>query len=427
MKLIIKNNQQSIMNITKHFALMFTVFLFISSCNSKKSEKKEGATSEEEIKSPTEVILTDEQYKSANIQLGSMELRNLTSAIKTNGRLSLPPQNKATVSTPFGGIVKEIKVTTGQLVTKGTTLAIIENPDIIQLQQDYLENASHLDFITADYSRQKSLQKDNITSQKHFQQTEADYKATVAKDNALKAKLQMLNINVDELKNGNIIPHLTIAAPINGYVQDITTNIGTFAETNTMLFEIINNTDLHIDLQVFEKDIRKISNGQKVYFTFTNSAKISVQDTAIVFAIDKEFNSQTQSVIVHAEIQHPKGIMLPGMYVEARIMIDNDRVLSVPNEAIVSQGDEHFIFIAVEKNEKVSDVKNKNETAKEHTFKKIKVTVGTTDLGFTAITPTENISDDAKIVIKGAYALLSEINKGREEEGEKDKTQKEKD
>jgi cobalt-zinc-cadmium efflux system membrane fusion protein len=402
MKLIIKNNFTTIVNIIKHFALLFIILFFFASCRSKSNKKVSEENSSEEKKSPTEVILSDEQYKSANIQLGSMELRNLTSAIKTNGRLSLPPQNKATVSTPFGGIVKEIKVATGQLVTKGTTLCIIENPDIIQLQQDYLENNSHLDFITADYSRQKTLQKDNITSQKHFQETEADYKSTVAKDNALKAKLQMLNINIDNLKNGNIIPHLTITAPISGYVQDITTNIGTFAEPNTMLFEIINNNDLHIDLQVFEKDIRKISNGQKVYFTFTNSEKISVQDTAVIFAIDKEFNSQTQSVIVHAEIQHPKGIMLPGMYVEARIMIDNDRVQSVPDEAIVSQGDEHFIFITDEK--------------EQHTFKKIKVTVGTNDLGFTAITPTETISDDAKIVIKGAYALLSEMNKGGEED-----------
>lgn len=416
MKISIKNNQQSIMNITKHFALMFTFFLFITSCSSKKSEKNESVNSEEEKKSSTEVNLSDEQYKSANIQLGSIELRNLTSAIKTNGRLSLPPQNKATLSTPFGGIVKEIKVVTGQLVTKGTALCIIENPDIIQLQQDYLENNSHLEFITADYSRQKLLQKDNITSQKHFQETEADYKGTAAKDNALKAKLQLLNINADALKNGNIIPYLTISAPISGYVQNITTNIGTFAETNSMLFEIINNTVLYIDLQVFEKDIRKISIEQKVYFTYTNAEKITQQDTAIIFAIDKEFNPQTQAVIVHAKIQHPKGIMLPGMYVEARIMIDNDRVLSVPDEAIVSQGDEHFIFIAGEKNEKVNDKKNKNETTEEHTFKKIKVTVGTNDLGFTAITPTENISDDAKIVIKGAYALLSEMNKGGEEE-----------
>ncbi|MEO5675414.1 MAG: efflux RND transporter periplasmic adaptor subunit [Chitinophagales bacterium] len=400
-----------------------SILMFLFSCgNEPEDEMKEDDISTEKAV-PDEIILTQLQFKSAGIELGKMEYRNLSTSVKTMGRLSLPPQNKASVSAPFGGIVKEIKVSTGQLVSKGTLLALIENPDIIQLQQDYLENASHLGFTGADYERQKTLQKDNITSQKQFQQTEADYNAMVAKDHALKAKLQLLNINTEQLKNGKIISHLTITSPISGYVQKIMTNIGTFAEPNTMLFEIINNKDLHIDLQLFEKDVRKISIGQKVSFTFTNSVDEKQQYLATVFAIDKEFDIHTQAIIAHAKIQNPNGIMLPGMYVEARIIINNDSTLSIPDEAVVSQGDEHIIFIADHTHPQVPHDHNidegkevKEELGDENTFRKIAVTVGASDMGFTAITLSEDVEDDARVVIKGAYALLSEMNKGTEEE-----------
>ncbi|MBA3649046.1 MAG: efflux RND transporter periplasmic adaptor subunit [Chitinophagales bacterium] len=419
----IENNFKAISKAAKHTALLFAITVLISSCGSRSKNETVKADAVIEKSNPLEVNITEQQFKSAQIELGKPEYRNLTSAIKSNGRLSLPPQNKATISTPYGGIVQEIKVSTGQQVNKGTVLAIIQNPDIIQLQQDYLENASHLEFMKTDYERQKTLQKDNITSQKHFQETEADYNGTVGKDNALKAKLQLININTENLKEGKIIPNLTITAPISGYVQDITTNIGTFAEPNSMLFEIINNTDLHIDLQVFEKDVRQINIGQKVTFSYTNSGNEKQQDIATVFAIDKEFDPQTQAIVVHAKIQNPKGIMLPGMYVEARIVIDNDRALAVPDDAIVSQGDDHFIFIAEGKNKETENNKSESESKEEseqtgatHTFRKIKIIVGSGDMGYIAITSSEQLSEETQIVIKGAYALLSEMNKGGEEE-----------
>jgi cobalt-zinc-cadmium efflux system membrane fusion protein len=170
-----------------------------------------------------------------------------------------------------------------------------------------------------------------------------------------------------------------------------------------MLFEIINNSDLHLDLQVFEKDVRKIEMGQKVIFAYVNSGQVSKQDTATIFAIDKEFDPQTQALTVHAHIENYKGIMLPGMYVNARVIIDKDNELSVPDDAIVSQGDEHFIFVS----EKPGD---------ENTFRKITVSIGSSDLGYTAIIPTEKLSDSVRVVIKGAYAIFSAMNIGGDEE-----------
>ena len=71
----------------------------------------------------------------------------------------------------------------------------------------------------------------------------------------------------------------------------------------------------------------------------------------------------------------------------------------MPNEAVVSNGDEHYIYI---------------ETKKNH-YKQVAVKTGASDMGYTEIIPLEEIPAGAKIVIKGAYYLLSQLTKGEGE------------
>ena len=73
--------------------------------------------------------------------------------------------------------------------------------------------------------------------------------------------------------------------------------------------------------------------------------------------------------------------------------------MCLPTEAIVNNGNDHFIFIEHEPN----------------TYKQVQVTTGTNDMGFTEITPLEKIADNSKIVVKGAYYLLSQLTKGEGE------------
>ena len=88
------------------------------------------------------------------------------------------------------------------------------------------------------------------------------------------------------------------------------------------------------------------------------------------------------------------------MYVEARIQIDDYKTNALPSDAVVSNGDEHYIYV---------------ETAKNH-YKQIAVKTGVSDMGFTEILLLEEIPPNAKVVIKGAYYLLSQLTKGSGEE-----------
>jgi len=345
------------------------------------------------------VILTDEQVKGIGLQTGIIEYRNLKTTLKVNGKLTLPPQNQAQVSVLTGGIVKTIAVTEGEFVNQGRVLATLVNNEIIQLQQEYLENQSQLIYLNQEYKRQKSLQEENINAAKTFQQVQNELSTAEAKQEGIKGKLHLNGINPAKISSSNFTNRIAILAPISGYIHHVNMTMGKFADANSILFDIVDNRFLHLDLTVFEKDIHKLKAGQKLTFTDAND-KTHVHP-ATIFALNKAFETNEQAIIVHAKIDEKTETLLPGMYVEARIQIDNNKAAALPDEAIVSNGDEHFIYVQIKNNQ----------------FKQVAVSMGASDMGYTEIISLEKIPAAAKIVTKGAYYLLSQLTKG---EGEHD-------
>jgi cobalt-zinc-cadmium efflux system membrane fusion protein len=373
-------------------------FLGLISCKNNSNEEAAANDSKETVIENSVVTFTNEQIKAIDLQLGNFEKKNLTTTLKINGKLSLPPQYQAQVSILTGGVVKNILVQEGEFVTAGKTLATIVNTEVIQLQQDYLENNANLNYLEKEYQRQKELRDDNINAGKTYQQAQRELQIAQAKKETLRSKLAQLGINTNKLSSKNIASSIAISAPISGYIQHINLSMGKYADANAVLFEIIDNRFLHLDLKVFEKDIHKIKIGQEIVFSDAND--VSHTHPAKIYAINKAFEPNEQAVLVHAKINETTETLLPGMYVEARVKIDNNNTIALPTEAIVNNGNDHFIFISIGKNR----------------FKQIKVNIGTSDLGFTEVKVIDKVPTDAKVVIKGAYYLLSELTKGSGEE-----------
>src|ERR1043165_6202219 len=243
----------------KYFLPVLMYLLF--SCNSKTQQSDAG---KQVSKQQTIITLQPGQVKAISLQLGELSKRNLKTALKVNGKLTLPPQNKAQVSLLVGGIVKSILVEEGQLVGKGQTLAIISNNELLQLQQNYLENKAKLGFLSKEFERQKELQKENINSGKTFQQAEADYLTTQAKDKSMEEQLALYGIDATKFSAADIKSSFAITAPIGGHIHSINVSIGKYAEPNRELFDIVDNRYLHIDLTIYEQDIHKLKVGQRL-------------------------------------------------------------------------------------------------------------------------------------------------------------------
>jgi cobalt-zinc-cadmium efflux system membrane fusion protein len=399
-----------IINKSSLFILSVSLFLLVS-CG-----KKEAAEEHEEEKSETEVALTETQAKTIGIETGSIEMKNLNTIIKANGYTAVPPQNRADVSTLIGGVVKDIFVLEGTFVTKGKTLATIQNLEVSEMQEEYQSAVANIEYLEQEFKRQKTLTDENVNPRKAFQEVKSKLASERAKAQAAKNKLQALNVS----PNGStsLVP---IISPISGYVGKITVTKGAFAETGVMLFEVVDNTQMHLDLNVFEKDLGKISVGQEVDFVLTNQSNKSIKGK--IFGINKSFSNESKTVAVHAKITSSTKDLISGMYVAANINISNQTVPALPKDAVVRNGDKYFIYIQEEGHEEAPKKESEEHEHKEGEgqqkeihFKAVEVAIGTTDLGYTEVKVIEEIPSDAKIVIKGAYYLLAQSKGGGEHE-----------
>ncbi len=390
----------------KYYLLILTITMLLGSC--KEQVKKQENNNEKPVAKETDTVaFTSEQYKLTDIKLGSLSNKTINTFIKASGYLKLPPQKLAEVSVFIGGVVKEINVTEGDKVHKGQILATLEHPDYINLQENYIKSRDNLNYLTQEYERQKELMAENVGIKKNFQQTEASYKSEQARVSSLRSQLEILSLPIKSLEEGHISPFVCLKSPIDGYVSKILVNIGTFAEPAKPAFEVVDNSHIHADLMVYEKDFMNIKKGQEVVFTLPNQE--GKKYTGIVFAVGKTFDQQTRSLAVHAEIinHEERSGLVPGIYINAYILTGTAKAETLPESAVVKVSGKSYIFI-------LDSVEQKDTVYK---FKMEELQTGLADSGFVAVTQTANLNkSDGKIVINGSYALLAKLKTPQEEE-----------
>ncbi|MBS1751597.1 MAG: efflux transporter periplasmic adaptor subunit [Flavobacterium psychrophilum] len=394
---------------------LFIAALFLAACSSKKSEETQSEKQTVKTVDPNIVEFTQTQYNAVGVQLGNVTEKNLSNYIKASGTIDVPPQQTISITSPYGGNIKTMNVIEGKYIGKGQVVATIENPEFVQIQQDYMESSSQLSFLKQDLTRQEELVKENIAARKSLQRAQSEYNSMVARVEGLKAKLRMININPARVNHGNFTPRSNIYAPQGGYVTKVYANVGKFVSANEVITDLANTNNMLVRVRVFEKDIPHISLGQTIRFSATGQ---SDEHIAKVSLIGKDIH-EDRTVDVLARISSPSSDLLPGMFVNAIIELGASALPALPQEAVVQSGGKNYIFILAENTETTAaNTTDSTEKAEEQNiaFRMVEVGVGITENGFTAVTLPEGFNMQSKVVLKGAYDLLSKMKNAEEEE-----------
>ncbi len=359
-------------------------------------EKQPVTTDSPSAASANVITLTASQFKAAAITLGKFERKPMGTTLQVNGILDVPPQNLITIAAPMGGFVKSTKLLQGMKVQKGEVLVTLENQEYIQLQQEYLDQVSKLEFSEAEYTRQQELAKENINALKAVQQSKSNYLSTKASVKGLAARLAMINISTKSLEAGDIQPTIKLYSPIQGYVTIVNVNIGQYVNATDVMFKIVNIEHLHAELQVYEKDINKLSIGQKVSFQLPNETNIR---TASVYLIGKEISPE-RTVRVHCHLDEEDEHLLPGMYITAEIETTLQETDVVPATAIVNFEGDDFLFATA---------------GTKDQFEIIKVKTGNSTAEYTEVQLPQGFDKSRSIVTNGAFELLGILKNTQDE------------
>ncbi len=374
----------------KSIIIFSCLFITLISCGGSKEEKQTEPVSE-----TNHVTFTEAQMKSAGIELASLEKKEMSELLRVNGKIDVPPQNMVSISVPLGGFLKETKLLPGMHVKKGETIAVMEDQQYIQLQQDYLTAKARTEYLANEYIRQKELNANKATSDKVFQQTESEYKSQKVNLMALQEKLKLIHIDPMKLNENSISRSIYISAPIDGFVSSVNVNIGKYVNPTDILFELVNPDDIHLNLTVYEKDVNKLFIGQKLK-AFTNNMPEKKHECEILL-IGQNISNE-RSIEVHCHFKSYDKSLIPGMYMNAEIDVLNQEAIAIQDEAIMNFEGKQVVF--------VSDGNN--------TFEMLPVETGVTEKGFTEIRNSESMRTK-KIAVKGAYSLLMALKNKAED------------
>ncbi|KAA9357533.1 efflux RND transporter periplasmic adaptor subunit [Larkinella humicola] len=341
------------------------------------------------------VTISEAQFRETGIQLGGPDTLTLGETIQATGKLEAPPDQWATVSAPMGGFVRSARLVEGDFVRKGQSLAVLEHPDYIKLQQEYLQAIARSRFERQELDRQTELSREEVGARRKLQQSTAEFETTKALLASLEAQLAQLHIPLETLRQGTISRTIPLLAPISGYVDKVNLRLGQFVGTTDALVEIVNKDHLYLELRVFENDIRHIHEGQLV--RFVASQQSTGEMLAKVYRVGQAFDAHTKTVLVHANLlPGQSGRLFAGSYVRATILAAPRRVVALPSDALVKEGKRTFLY-----------VRQPDSPAGKYRFERVEIQAGITQNNQTEVT-LPPVVNPASIVRQGAYFISAE-------------------
>lgn len=372
---------------------LITIAFLITACGSNTEQE---SNSEASNGTENTIVLNEKQLNAAKLSFTNLEERVIGSIITANGTIDVPPQNMISVSVPLGGYLKSTKLLPGLQIKKGEVIAIMEDQQYIQMQQDYLTNKAKLAYSKSEFERQKELNASKASSDKVFQQIQMEYNTLRISLNSLEQKLKMINIKPELITENNISSSVKIYSPINGFVAKVNVNIGKFVNPSDVLFELIDPSAIHLNLKIFEKDLNKLSIGQKLIAYSNNDP--SKKYHAEISLISRDLSSE-RIAEVHCHFENADKSLAPGMYMNAEIQLKNDRKMAISEEAIVNFEASDYVFIKKSNN----------------SFEMVPIKSGSIENGYVEVLNAESFKGK-QIVLAGAYTLLMSLKNKSEEE-----------
>ncbi len=371
---------------------LIPAIFIISACS---QQAPTPAASEKNTSKEETVTLNEAQLQQAGLSFFKPEYKSLSGSIRVSGVIDVPPQNLVSVSTAMGGTVVMTKLLPGMAVKRGSILATLQDERYIQLQEEFLVNRARLEMANDEYRRQQELSQNRAGSDKALQQAKADFKALSVNFSALKEKLQLININPETLSDQNLSRTIPLIAPFDGFVARVNVNVGKHIAPSETLFELVDPSDIHLNLKVFEKDLAQLRIGQTL--EAFSSANPNKKHACSIILIGKTIGAD-RTTEVHCHFNSYDDALLPGMFMNADIRVKQQQSLAVPEEALVAYEGKTYVFT----------------TRGKGRFAMIEVLPGIRDQGWVALEHAEALKD-AELVGKGAYSLLMSLKNKSEE------------
>lgn len=268
---------------------------------------------------------TSTAVRAKDVAVSELKLQRFDHYVQTQGHIE--SENNVVVSAESMGVIEQVFVTEGQRVSKGQTLAQIDN-SIIARNIESME--AQLELATSVYERQKNLWDQKIGTEVQFLQ---------AKTNKESLEKQIASLREQNEKT-------RIKSPLTGTVDAVVIRVGESISPGMPAVRVVNNNDLKIQAQVSEAYVTKIKTGNKA---LVNVSGLGKELEAKVTFVGRTIDRLSRTFPVEVQLpSHPD--LRPNMTATVRIVFNSEpSAIAIPVNLIQEINDEKVVYIAEER------------------------------------------------------------------------------
>jgi len=297
----------------------------------------------------TVLRLTENEIKAVELATVEAALQPMSSRLKATGKVLANPFKKAIVSYPFPARIAAIHVRPGDWVRAGQELVTLQSEAVGEAKSAYFKALADGELARSSYEREKRLFDRGAGAGKNLQAAEAEWKVAQASLEAAEKKLHVLGFTEAQVKTASatheINATITLFAPLAGRIVDNNIALGTMVDQATEILTILDPAVLMVDADIYERDLAAVRKGQEVDVTVPAYPDQIFQGR--VQYIGDTIKEETRTVTVRTEVANRDDRLKPGMFASLVILLDRQaRALTVPQEAVLDDGDRKIVFVA---------------------------------------------------------------------------------
>lgn len=272
------------------------------------------------------VDLSPERIQLIGMKTAKVKREALTPEIRTVGYVAVNEGKMALVQTRFSGWIETLPVArTGEKVKKGQVLATIYSPELLTVQQEYLNALRWAKSPTGG---------------------QADLSAGLAED--ARRRLELLGIAKQDIaeieRTGQPVRAMRVRAPKGGYITRKSAVQGTYVQPGTELFEIAELDKVWVLADVYEYEVPLVRDGLEA--TLSLGSYPGEKFTGKVEFLYPTLDPDTRTLRIRLEFANPDLRLRPGMYGDVLIRLERAEGLVVPIDALVDTGEVQYVFVA---------------------------------------------------------------------------------
>ena len=320
----------------------------MTGCNSNSDSQDTSDGNQVEVTGDTLFVPTTSTIAS-RIVCGVVNDSSYTNTLTTTGVVTAIPSSYAEVAAPFAGRVVRSLVRIGQNVRKGTPLFEISSSEYSEIVKRYIQTKSEMEMAKRALDRTQDLHDNKVASSKELDEANTAYLLALEE---YRHAVAVANEYQIDLRNAEVGQPMVVRSPISGSVLSNDLVIGEYLKEDAAAKVVVADLDrVWVKANVSEMDAPYINGIQNVEVSLLARPDSIVrgQVTYVGGILDPE----TRTVQTIIECDNPRHLMLPNMYTQVRMQVQNISSIMLPKDAVLQGEKNRYVLRKIDENKYV--------------------------------------------------------------------------